>query len=51
MLADAGGIETWTAINQRTVMAQGAIGKSKGISHIDFDAIEAAFPAAIAACS
>ncbi|MER6975317.1 hypothetical protein ABT304_29940 [Nocardioides sp. NPDC000445] len=51
VLADAAGIETWTAINVRTVMAQGADGKSQGIGHLDFDAIDAAFPDAVAACS
>jgi hypothetical protein len=51
ILADAAGVETWTAINVRTVMASGAVGKSQGISHLDFDAIDAATPAAIAACS
>lgn len=51
ILADAGGVETWTAINARTVMAQGSGGKSQGISYLDFDAIDAAFPDAIDACS
>ena len=32
-------------------MAQGADGKSQGIGHLDFDAIDAAFPDAVAACS
>lgn len=51
VLADAAGIETWTAINVHTVMAQGAGGKSQGIGHLDFAAIDAAFPDAVAACS
>lgn len=51
ILADAGGVEPWTAINVRTVMAQGSKGKSQGISYLDFEAIEAAFPQAAAACS
>lgn len=51
VLADAAAIETWTAINVRTVMTQGADGKSQGICHLDFDAIDAAFPDAVAACS
>jgi len=50
VLADAGGVEPWTAINVRTVMAQGSDGKSQGISYLDFEAIEAAFPDAAAAC-
>lgn len=54
VLADAGGISTTTTINAHTVMAGGTLrsGKSiKPISHLDFDAIDAAFPAAIAACA
>ena len=50
ILADAGGVEPWTAINVRTVMAQGSQGKSQGISYLNFEAIEAAFPSAEAAC-
>jgi hypothetical protein len=50
ILAEAAGVETWTAINVRTVMAQGSGGKSQGIGYLDFEAIEAAFPAAAAAC-
>lgn len=53
VLADAAGISTTTNIHARTVMAGGALrnGKSvKPISHLDFDAIDAAFPDAIAAC-
>ncbi len=50
ILADAGGVEPWTAINVRTVMAQGSQGKSQGIGYLDFEAIEAAFPGAEAAC-
>jgi len=51
VLADAGGVETWTAINVRTVMAQGSGGKSQGIGYLDFEAIAAAEEAAAAACS
>jgi hypothetical protein len=51
VLASAAGVEPWTAINVRTVMAQGAQGKSRGIGHLDFEAIDAAFPDAMAACS
>lgn len=51
VLAEAAGVEPWTAINTRTVMAQGSGGKSKGISYVDFEAAEAAIPAATAACS
>lgn len=50
ILADAGGVEPWTAINVRTVMAQGSQGKSQGIGYLDFEAIDAAFPDAEAAC-
>lgn len=51
ILADAAGVELWTAINVHTVMAQGSDGKSQGIGYLDFEAIEAAFPDAVAACS
>ncbi|MDQ4113852.1 MAG: hypothetical protein M3306_22555 [Actinomycetota bacterium] len=50
ILAHATGVEPWTAINVRTVMAQGAGGKSQGIGHLDFAAIDAATPDAVAAC-
>ena len=50
VLADAAGVETWTPINAHAVMAGGSGGKSKGISHLDFGAIGAAFPAAAEAC-
>lgn len=50
ILADAAGVEPWTAINVRTTMAQGSGGKSQGIGYLDFEAIEAAFPDAVAAC-
>lgn len=53
VLADAGGISATTTIHARAVMAGGTLrtGKNiKPISHIDFDAIDAAFPDAIAAC-
>lgn len=52
-LANAGGISPTTTINAHAVMAGGTLrtGKNiKPISHLDFDAIDAAFPAAIAAC-
>jgi hypothetical protein len=51
ILADAAGVETYTAINVRTVMASGSGGKSQGIKHLDFEAIEAAMPDAFAACA
>jgi hypothetical protein len=51
ILADAAGVEPWTAINVRTVMAQGSQGKSQGISYLDFEAIDAATPDAVDACS
>ncbi len=51
VLADAGGVEPWTAINARTVMARGSQGKSQGIGYLDFEAIEAAFPDAVDACN
>jgi hypothetical protein len=50
ILAAAGGVETWTAINVRAVMARGSGGKSMGIGHLDFAGIEAAFADADAAC-
>jgi hypothetical protein len=51
VLADAAGVEPWTAINVRTVMAQGSQGMSQGIGYLDFESITAAFPAAVEACS
>lgn len=51
ILADAAGVEPWTAINVRTVMAQGSNGKSQGIGYLDFEAIDAAFPDAMDACN
>lgn len=51
VLADAAGVETWTPINAHAVMAGGSQGKSKGISHLDIAAIEAAGPDAAAACA
>ena len=54
VLADAAGIAVETPINVHAVMAGGAEFKGKdarGISHLDFEAIDAAFPNAIAACS
>ena len=54
VLADAAGISGETPINARTVMASGAEFQGKdarGISHLDFEAIDAAFPDAIVACS
>jgi hypothetical protein len=52
VLAEAGGVTTSTLINAHGVMAGGTLGKRsvKPISHLDFDAIDAAFPAAAAAC-
>jgi hypothetical protein len=54
VLADAAGISVDTPINLHAVMASGAElqGKdARGISHLDFDAIDAAFPDAAAACT
>lgn len=54
VLADAAGISPATPINAKAVMAGGALKNGKqagGISHLDFDAIDAAFPEAIAACA
>ena len=54
VLADAAGISVATPINMHAVMAGGAESRGKdarGISHLDFDAIDAAFPDAVAACS
>lgn len=54
VLADAAGVSVGTPINLHAVMAGGAARQGKearGISHLDFGAIDAAFPAAVAACS
>ena len=54
VLADAAGISVETPINMHAVMAGGAEFRGKdarGISHLDFEAIGAAFPNAVAACS
>jgi len=54
VLADAAGIAVETPINEHAVMAGGAEFQGKdarGISHLDFEAIDAAFPNAVAACS
>ena len=54
VLADAAGISLDTPINMHAVMANGAESQGKdarGISHLDFEAIDAAFPDAAAACS
>jgi hypothetical protein len=54
ILAEAGGVTTETLINGHGLMAGGTLkkesGGNKAISHLDFDAIDAAFPAAAAAC-
>lgn len=50
VLADAAGVETTTLINAHGVMA-GPTDGNKAIGHLDFAAIEAAFPAAAAACA
>ncbi|WP_203336244.1 hypothetical protein [Nocardioides limicola] len=49
ILADAGGVGWSTPIHARTVMAGGS-GSNRGIGHLDFAGIDAAFPAAEAAC-
>ena len=54
VLADAASISVDTPINVHAVMASGAESRGKnvpGISHLDFDAIDAAFPDGVAACS
>ncbi len=50
VLADAAGVTTSTLINAHGVMA-GPTDGNRAISHLDFAAIEAAFPAAAAACA
>ncbi|GAA2129267.1 hypothetical protein GCM10009843_30700 [Nocardioides bigeumensis] len=49
VLADAVGVSTSTMINAHGLMA-GPTGGNKAISHLDFGALEAAIPDAIAAC-
>jgi hypothetical protein len=49
VLPDAVGVTTSTLINAHGVMA-GPTGGNKAISHLDFAALEAAIPAALAAC-
>lgn len=54
ILADAAGVEVGTPINTHAVMAGGALSQGNeagGISHLDFAAIDAAFPAAVDACA
>ncbi len=55
ILADAAGVTTATPIKAHGVMAGGTLRKEDGggnpaISHLDFEAIDAAFPEAAAAC-
>ncbi len=53
VLADAAGVSVRTPINLHAVMAGGAEARGKdarGISHLNFEAIEAAFPDAVSAC-
>lgn len=54
-LADAAGVTTGTAINAHAVMAGGTLKKeqpsSNGISHLDFEALDAAIPDAFALCA
>lgn len=53
VLADAAGVTVDTPIHARAVMAGGLAakgGSNPAISHLDFDAIDAAFPDAVAAC-
>lgn len=53
VLADAAGVSVGTPINLHAVMAGGAAKNGKdagGINHLDFAAIDAAFPDAVAAC-
>jgi hypothetical protein len=49
VLADAAGVTLGTPINAHATMAGGS-GGNPAISHLDFDAIDAAFPDAVAAC-
>lgn len=55
ILADAGGVTVDTLINGHGTMAGGTLRKGEdagtpSISHLDFEGIDAAVPAAIAAC-
>jgi hypothetical protein len=55
VLAEAGGVTSDTLINGHGTMAGGTLRKGEdagtpSISHLDFEAIDAAFPAAAAAC-
>lgn len=53
-LAGAAGVSTGTPINAHAVMAGGTLGKDKGangISHLNFEAIDAAVPDAYALCA
>lgn len=55
ILADAAGVTVGTPIKTSGVMAGGTLkkedGGNKAIDHLDFDAIDAAFPAAAEACA
>lgn len=56
VLAEAAGVTPGTLINTHGTMAGGTLKKGAGsgnraISHLDFDAIDAAFPEAAAACA
>jgi hypothetical protein len=56
ILADAAGVTQSTLINGHGTMAGGTLRKvegsgTKSISHLDFDAIDTAFPAAVEACA
>lgn len=48
VLADAAGVTVETPIHARAVMAAGH--SNPAIGHLDFDAIDGAFPDAVAAC-
>lgn len=53
VLADAAGVKTSTLINAHGLMAAGLVKQgrhNKAIGHLDFAAIDAAFPEAAAAC-
>ena len=55
ILAAAGGATPDTPIHAHAVMAGGTLrkgpdGGNKAIGHLDFEALDAAFPAAVAAC-
>jgi hypothetical protein len=55
VLADAAGVTTDTPIHAHAVMAGGTLrdgsSDNPAISHLDFDAIDAAFPDAVDACT